>query len=118
MKIERKCSDLSSLPEKTCTIEKLVTIPKDVEKVIAGKKTATRRNGIYADIGEIMELDGKKFKVDAIYPQYLGDVTEIDARREGYDDLESYKQSILSMHPGMRWAPKMQVWVHEYSPIN
>ena len=32
------------LPPKTCTIERLVTVPEDVEKVIAGEKTATRRN--------------------------------------------------------------------------
>ncbi|TXL61720.1 ASCH domain-containing protein [Cerasibacillus terrae] len=110
--------NFESLPEKTCTIEKLVTIPEDVEKVINGQKTATRRNGIYADIGEVMTLKGKNFKVDAIYPQYLGDVTEEDAKKEGYNNLEEYKQAILGIHPGMRWVPKMRVWVHEYSPVN
>ncbi|MDV2888470.1 ASCH domain-containing protein, partial [Alkalihalophilus pseudofirmus] len=48
----------NTLPPKTCTIERLVTIEKDVKKVLAGEKTATRRNGRYADPGEVMTLDG------------------------------------------------------------
>ena len=106
-----------TLPEKSCTIEKLVTIPDDVAKVIDGEKTATRRNGIYADIGEVMELKGHQFKVERIYSQYLGDMSDEDAKQEGYTDLEAYKQSILDIHPGMKWAPKMKVWVHKYAPI-
>lgn len=105
-----------SLPPKSCTIEKLVTIPADIDKVLSGQKTATRRNGIYADIGEVMELKNKKFVVERIYPQKLGEVTEADARQEGYESLDDYKQSILSIHPGMKWAPNMRVWVHEYAP--
>jgi N4-acetylcytidine amidohydrolase len=105
------------LPEKTCSIERLVTIPKDVEKVINGEKTATRRNGVYADLGEIMVLNGKEFKVDAIYKQTLGEMTDEHAKQEGYTTMEEYKQSILAMHAKMPWLPTMSVWVHEYSPV-
>ena len=104
------------IPKKTCSIDKLVTIPADVDKVIDGQKTATRRNGVYADIGEVMELKGHQFQVERIYPQYLGDMTDSDAQKEGHQDLEAYKQSILDIHPGMKWVPKMKVWVHEYTP--
>lgn len=110
-------SENKTLPKKTCTIEKLVTIPEDIEKVLNGKKTATRRNGIYADIGEVMVLKGKQFKVEHIYAQKLGEVTDEDARTEGYENLAAYKEAILSIHPGMRWVPKMKVWVHEYTPV-
>ncbi|WP_428908105.1 ASCH domain-containing protein [Niallia sp. Krafla_26] len=103
------------LPPKTCSIERLVTIEKDVEKVLAGEKTATRRNGRYADPGEIMELKGKKFVVEKVYSQSLGELTDEDAKREGYASVEEYKQSILSLHPGMPWLPQMRVWVHEFS---
>ena len=106
-----------ALPPKTCSIDRMVTKPDDVAKVIAGKKTATRRNGRYADIGEVMTLEGKSFKVDRIYAQTLGELTEEHARQEGFDSLEDYKQSILSMHPGMPWLPHMKVWVHEFSPV-
>lgn len=107
----------AALPPKTCTIERLVTVQGDVDKVIGGQKTATRRNGRYADIGEIMTLQDRKFVVDRVYAQTLGELTDEHARQEGYDNVEDYKQAILSFHPGMPWLPHMKVWVHEFSPV-
>ncbi|MGJ9384632.1 ASCH domain-containing protein [Salipaludibacillus sp. CF4.18] len=107
----------NELPPKTCEIDRLVTKKEDVQKVLKGKKTATRRNGRYADPGEIMVLEGKSFKVERVYKQTLGDVTDEIAVQEGYDNLEEYKDSILSFHPGMPWKADMQVWVHEFSQI-
>ncbi|KSU80964.1 ASCH domain-containing protein [Fictibacillus enclensis] len=107
----------NSLPPKTCSIERLVTLPQDVEKVLAGQKTATRRNGRYADVGEIMELNGAKFIVEKVYSQSLGELTDEHARQEGFDDVEGYKNSILSIHPGMPWLPHMKVWVHEFRAV-
>lgn len=106
------------LPPKTCTIDRLVTKPDDVNKVIEGKKTATRRNGRYADVGEVMVLKDKQFKVERVYSQSLGELTDDHARQEGFSTVEDYKQAILSYHPGMPWLPKMRVWVHEFSPVN
>ncbi|WP_318505668.1 ASCH domain-containing protein [Bacillus sp. T3] len=108
----------SELPAKTCTIDRLVTIPADVKKVIQGKKTATRRNGRYADIGEIMILENKQFIVERVYSQALGELTEENAKQEGFDSIEEYKQTILSYHPGMPWLPQMRVWVHEFRQIS
>ncbi|MET3574563.1 ASCH domain-containing protein [Bhargavaea ullalensis] len=105
------------LPPKTCSVERLVTNPADVQNVIDGKKTATRRNGRYADPGEVMELDGGSFEVTDVYIQTLGEMTEEDARSEGYEGLEDYKNAIISFHPGMKWVPKMEVWVHEFRPV-
>ena len=107
----------NTLPPKTCSVERLVTVEADVKKVLAGEKTATRRNGRYADPGEIMTLEGRDFVVDRVYSQSLGELTDDDARREGFENVEAYKQSILSMHPGMPWLPQMRVWVHEFSPV-
>ncbi|MEH7074532.1 ASCH domain-containing protein [Neobacillus drentensis] len=107
----------NTLPPKTCSVERLVTLESDVQKVLAGEKTATRRNGRYADPGEIMTLDGRDFVVDRVYSQSLGELTDDDARREGFENVEAYKQSILSIHPGMPWLPQMRVWVHEFSPV-
>ncbi|MEO2075723.1 MAG: ASCH domain-containing protein [Bacillus sp. (in: firmicutes)] len=110
-------NDNQTLPPKTCSVERLVTMEEDVKKVLAGEKTATRRNGRYADPGEIMTLEGRKFVVDKVYSQSLGELTDDDARREGFNNVEEYKQSILSIHPGMPWLPQMRVWVHEFSPV-
>lgn len=106
------------LPPKTCTIERLITTPEDIQKVLEGKKTATRRNGRYADIGEVMELSGNKFIVEDVYSQTLGELTDEHAQQEGYSSVEEYKHKILSYHPGMPWLPQMRVWVHEFSPEN
>jgi hypothetical protein len=106
-----------TLPPKTCSIDKLVTMPSDVEKVIAGTKTATRRNGRYADVGEIMDLNGHKFIVEKVYSQSLGELTDEHAQQEGFETVEAYKESILSYHPGMPWLPHMRVWAHEFSPV-
>ncbi|MGH2319097.1 ASCH domain-containing protein [Planococcus sp. SE5232] len=102
------------MPPKTCSVEKLVTNKQDVEKVLAGTKSATRRNGRYADIGEIMVLKDKRFVVNQVYQQTLGELTDENITREGYASVEDYKQSILSFHPGMPWLPEMTVWVHEF----
>ena len=107
----------SELPEKTCSIERLVTVPADVAKVLSGQKNATRRNGVYAYPGEIMVLEGKEFKVDSLYTQTLGEMTDDHANQEGYATMEEYKQSILAMHARMPWLPTMRVWVHEFSPV-
>ena len=72
------------LPKKSCSIERLVTVQVDVAKVLNGQKTATRRNGVYAYPGEIMVLDGKEFKVDALYSQTLGEMTDEHAKQEGF----------------------------------
>jgi N4-acetylcytidine amidohydrolase len=107
-------NETHELPPKTCSVERLVTIEADVKKVLAGEKTATRRNGRYADPGEVMILEGHRFVVENVYSQSLGELTDADARREGFDSVEDYKQSILSIHPGMPWLPQMRVWVHEF----
>jgi len=107
----------NSLPPKTNTLDKLVTKPVDVEKVINGQKVATRRSGRFADVGEKWVLQDQSFIVKNVYRQKLGEVTDADAVMEGYQNMEDYKQSILSIHPGMKWLPSMKVWVHEYEAV-
>jgi hypothetical protein len=105
------------LPPKTCTIDRLVTKDAEVEKVLAGTKTAVRRNGRYADLEEQTELRGKTLQVTKVYQQSLGDLTDVDAVMEGYQTVEAYKESILAIHPGMPWLPQMKVWVHEFKIV-
>jgi hypothetical protein len=106
-----------TLPPKTCTIDRLVTVEQDIDKVLQGTKTAQRRNGRYADIGEIMELKGARFEVYSVYEQSLGELTDEHARSEGFSDVEGYKTYITSMHKGMPWLPQMKVWVHEFKQV-
>jgi hypothetical protein len=106
-----------ALPPKTCTIDRLITKENDIEKVLAGQKTATRRNGRYADPGEIMELKGRKFEVTKVYQQSLGELNDDNVKSEGFPNLDAYKNYILSLHAGMPWLPHMKVWVHEFKAI-
>lgn len=94
------------LPSKTCTIDRLVTRPEDVAKVVTGEKTAQRRNGRYADVGERWELGGKTFEVTAVYTQALGEMTDEHAQAEGCASMAAYREGILAMHPGMPWIPR------------
>ncbi len=104
----------SDYPEKTCTIDKLVTQPKLVSAAVAGRKTQQRRNGVYAYPGEEFELDGTRFRVTDLKRESLGDMTDASARAEGFPDLETYRNLILRVHPGMTWNDKARVWVHTF----
>lgn len=109
---------MEELAPKTCSIERMITVEEDVERVLNGTKTSTRRNGRYADPGEIMELKGRKFEITRVYAQALGEISEEDARSEGFPSLEEYKGYILGMHKGMPWVPQAKVWVHEFRPLD
>lgn len=111
------------LPKKTCTIEKLITKPEDIEKALNKEKKVSRRAGRYADIGETMDLDGHTFKVTNVYDQKLGEMTDRHAQDEGYANLEDYKHHLKNIHPFTRmlpftpWMPSKKVWVHEFEEV-
>lgn len=105
------------LTAKTGSVERLITHDADIQLVLNGVKTTTRRNGRFADPGEILTLKGQSFEVYNVYQQQLGDITDADAKSEGFKDFEAYKQYILSMHQGMPWIPTATVWVHEFRPL-
>jgi len=99
-------------PEKY-DINKLVTRQKDIDKILKGEKTSERRNDRYADVGDELELDGHTFVVEVVYPQKLKTVTEENAKQEGYDNLEEFKETLTSIHHGAVWDPEAVVWAHE-----
>lgn len=108
---------MDALPPKTCSIDRLITRPDDVRKVIEGKKTSQRRNGRYADPGEEVVYEGKRFVVTRVHEQRLAEMTDEDARSEGQSDLAAYFAYIASMHPGMPAEALVRssatTWVHE-----
>jgi len=101
-------------PEKTCEIDRLVTHPKLVESALAGRKTQQRRAGVYAYPGETFELNGTQFVVKDLRQETLSQMTDAEAQKEGYPNLEFYRDLILKMHKGMEWDPNDKVWVHEF----
>jgi len=107
-------SQMNAYPEKTCEISNLVRHPKLVEATLRGDKTRQGRDGVYAYPGETFELEGVTFVVSALERQRLGDMSDADARAEGYPNLAAYRELILRMHKGMAWNPDAQVWVHRF----
>ncbi len=105
---------MDTFPEKTCAIDRLIRHPKLVAAAKSGGKTQQRRNGIYAYPGETFKLDTVEFTITAVERQKLSDMTEADAKAEGYPGLEAYRIMILKMHSGMRWDGAKQVWVHYF----
>ena len=101
-------------PEKTCSIDRLVTHEKLVESAIAGQKTQQRRAGVYAYPGETFELEGVEFVIKDLRLETLADMSDTEARKEGYPNMEFYRDLILRMHKGMEWNPADKVWVHEF----
>jgi hypothetical protein len=102
-------------PEKY-DIHKLISIQEDIDKIIKGEKTSVRRNNRYADPGDTVELAGHTFVVENVYPQKLEDITEENAKQEGYKSLDEYKEGITSIHHAAVWDPDMEIWAHQLKP--
>lgn len=105
-------------PQKTCTIDRLVRQPKLVAAVLSGEKTQQRRDGVYGYPGEEFNLQGQAFVMTGLERKTLGEMTDDDARAEGFADMRTYRDLILRMHAGMQWNPEHQVWVHYFSKKN
>lgn len=100
-------------PEKY-DINKLISIQEDIDNVIKGNKVSERRNDRYADAGDEIQLNKETFIVSDVYPQKLKDVSEKNAKDEGYPGLEEYKDAITNIHHEAVWDPEQTVWAHYF----
>ena len=108
---------MSKYPEKSCEIDRLVTHEKLVAAALAGRKCQQRRAGVYGYPGEQFVLEGTAFVITDLRLEILSNMTEADAKAEGYPTLEFYKNLIIKMHPGMEWDENQEVWVHEFEKV-
>lgn len=103
------------------TPENLLRREQFVEAALEGRKDQVRRNDRYADPGERFVVEGVTFEVTAVYEQRLGDMTDADARREGFEDLSAYRSLIRRVHQktdgGTGWNEDNTVVVHEISRV-
>ncbi len=98
-------------PEKY-DINKLVTIEESINKITSGEKVSERRNDRYADEGDEVILAGHLFIVEKVFPQFLKNMTEQDAKDEGYASLAEYKEALTSIHKAAVWDPDQLIWAH------
>ncbi|NOT12292.1 MAG: ASCH domain-containing protein [Methylococcaceae bacterium] len=106
---------MDTYPQKTCSIDRLLTQPKLIAAAKAGIKTQQRRDGVYGWPGEEFALDGMVFVITELTRQSLGDMTDEHAKAEGFPDLVTYKDIIIKMHAGMTWNIEHLVWVHAFA---
>ncbi len=88
-----------------------------VDAVLARSKTEQRRDGVYGHPGETFDLEDRTFEITSLTHDRLGDMTDDDARAEGFGDLDSYRSFMTHMHQGMEWNPDHRVWVHRFREV-
>jgi hypothetical protein len=94
-------------------------LPNDRVKqaVLAGDITQLTRGASnrYAEEGDTFDLDGESFEVTSVEHRTLGDFTDEDARREGSESLEAYRQRMERVHPGdFEWDDSDEVLTYRF----
>jgi len=94
----------------------------NLEKVLRGKKTQTRRlSGIYR-VGItygirtwIYEKSLARIIITGKRQERLGDISAEDLKREGYDNIEDFKKAWVNFYAKkMGWHPELTVWVYDF----
>ena len=77
-----------------------------------GEVTQIHRGGSerYAAEGDTFEIEGTTFEVTSVEERTLGDVTDADARREGSESLDAYRERMERVHGGsFEWDDASEV---------
>jgi len=92
-----------------------------IDLILAGKKTMTSRSKQLYKAGDVTNLmanrdyskeTGKYIKITKVYQKALANFTNVDAHKEGFQNLQSFQQYwIKHIDP---WNPIQVVWVHEF----
>jgi hypothetical protein len=94
----------------------------NLEKVLRGKKTQTRRLSDRYQVGRIYgirtwiyEKALARIKITAKRQERLGDISPEDLRREGYETLEEFKEAWTKFYAKkLGWHPELIVWVYDF----
>jgi hypothetical protein len=79
-----------------------------------GEVTQVHRGHRYADEGDTFTVDGASFEVVEVTERTLGDLTDEDVRKEGFDDLEGYRQMLNHAHEHFEWDDGSEVVLHRF----
>lgn len=73
----------------------------------------------YAAAGDTFAIDGVRFEVTSVEDRTLGDMTDEDARREGSESLEAYKQRMKRVHGGnFEWDDTSEVVRYRFERVD
>lgn len=97
---------------------------KMMQALIDGRKTVTRRKepkdicgGLYVAAICSTRPDRIMLKCVDSYPQKLSDMTEEDARKEGFESLEEFNQEISEIYGEDYLKSDPSMWVYEFVVI-
>lgn len=97
-------------------IDASTLLPNDhlQELAVEGELTQLHRGHRYADEGDTFVIDGQTFVVTDVTEETLGDITEEDARREGAEDLEAYRERLKRAHKNFEWDDDSETVRHRF----
>lgn len=84
------------------------------EQVLEGEVTQIHRGQAYASAGDRFDIDGETFEVVDVTERTLGEMTDEDARAEGAEDLEQYKQILQRAHDEFEWDDDSRIVRHRF----
>ncbi len=101
--------------------------PEHIDQIRSGEKKATRRDwnrrqavpgNVYIAATELFVSHDEAdcyIRVDDVYQQPLGEMTEVDARAEGGYTLEEFRDIWRGISGG--WDPELVVYVVEFTYV-
>lgn len=88
---------------------------KHIRQAVAeGSVSQLHRGDRYAEEGDTFEIDGERFEVVEVAERKLGDLTDEDARAEGSEDLDAYRERLDRAHEQFEWDDEATVYRHRF----
>jgi uncharacterized protein YhfF len=92
----------------------LLPSPRMREQAVAGDVTQIHRGQQYAEEGDTFSIDDATFEVVEVGERTLGEMTDEDARREGAEDMDQYREILRRAHENFEWDPTSEVVFHRF----
>ena len=96
----------------------LLPSPRMRQQALEGDVTQIHRGQSYAEEGDQFSIEGTTFEIVEISDRTLGEMTDEDARKEGVEDLEAYKQLLERAHDNFEWDGDSEVVLHRFERID
>jgi len=94
--------------------ETLLPSPRMRDQAREGEVTQVHRGDRYAEEGDIFNIDGETFEIVDVRERKLGDMTDEDARQEGAQDLDHYREILDRAHENFEWDDDSDVVLHRF----
>lgn len=97
--------------------ETLLPSPRMRKQAATGTVTQVHRGQQYAEEGDTFEIEGQAFRLTEVSRRTLGDLTDADARAEGAENLDQYREILRRAHEGFEWNDDSEVVCHRFERL-